>query len=471
MAREVVTLCLEDTVVRMVLFKGKAVCKWSSLPLEPGLVKDGVVQDKETVSQRIRAFFADNGVSTREVVASVSGIHSIHRLLSLPPALPRHVLSEAVEREAGRVVPVALEELYLSWQALPAPNETLVCLVGLPRQTVDVLIDTLRLSGLKPRLMDVKPLALARAVDKRDAIVIDFQSLDFDIVVMVEGIPQLWRSLPFPKEDVSPAEKVTTLREEVERTIRFHNSAHPENPLPPNTPVFLGGELDAVTRLLSQDFGYPLEPLPTFFSCPEGFDQAEYLTNIGLALKAIKVKGIPLRVDVNVLPPAYLPRPFPLWQSLFLFLIILGMGLFLFFAVSTSQRLAGETAAMRAELQQSQVILQKRQVTAEVKELEARLKSLEASRSSLSQALERYGQSQLQARDDLKTVVDLLPFGVSLSKIDYGGSLTLSGIAENKEAVLGYGRALRSSGRFPQVLLSSLKVTEGTEVSFTLVLE
>lgn len=471
MAREIVTLCIEDTVIRMVAFKGKAVVKWSSLPLEPGLVKDGVVLDKEAVSQRIREFFAGNGVSTREVIASVSGIHSLYRLLSLPPTLPKRILPEAVEREAGRVLPVALEELYLSWQALPMPAETLVCLVGLPRQTVDTLLDTLRLSGLKPYLMDVKPLAMTRAVDKADAIVIDIQPVDFDILIMLEGIPQLWRTLPFAKEDLFPAEKLTTLKEELERTIRYYNSEHQENPLPADMSLFLSGEIDAFTGLLSQAFQYRLEILPTIVSSPEGFNQAQYLTNIGLALKEIKVKGIPLRLDLCVLPTAYIPRPFPVWQSLFLFLLVLGMGVFLFFAVSASQRLAGETVAMQVELEQARLMLQKRQAAPEVEKLEARLRSLEASRNSLNQVLEGSSQSQSQAQDDLSTVVDSLPPEVNLNRVIYGGGLTLNGTAESKQAVLEYGRALQKSGRFSQVLLSSLKVTEDAEISYILILE
>ena len=46
--------------------------------------------------------------------------------------------------------------------------------------------------------MDVRPLALARVADERDALIINVQPVGFDIVVMIDGIPELLRSLPFP---------------------------------------------------------------------------------------------------------------------------------------------------------------------------------------------------------------------------------------------------------------------------------
>ena len=110
-------------------------------------------------------------------------------------------------------------------------------------------------------------------------------------------------------------------------------------------------------------------------------------------------------------------------------------------------------------------------MVAQVKEIEARLKRVEASRSSLSHDLHIYSENQRQARDDLRTVVGLQPLGVRLTSIDYGSSLVLKGTAENEEVMLEYGRVLRSCGRFPEVLLSSVESSEGGGLNFTLILE
>ena len=45
MAKQVTTLFIEDTAIRLLVGKGKQAEKWASMPLEPGLVKHGLIQD------------------------------------------------------------------------------------------------------------------------------------------------------------------------------------------------------------------------------------------------------------------------------------------------------------------------------------------------------------------------------------------------------------------------------------------
>jgi len=192
------TLDIEDTCIKMMVVKGRRVETAATLPLEPGLVEDGVVVDKAAVSQRIKELMAAHGVVEKQVVLSISGIHSIYRVVSLP-RLPKGLLSEAARREMERVMPVPLNELYTSWQAIPVSDiEIAICLVGLPRNTIDAMLDTLHEAGLESSVMDIRPLALARVTDEKDALIINVQPASFDIVVMVDGIPELLRSLPFP---------------------------------------------------------------------------------------------------------------------------------------------------------------------------------------------------------------------------------------------------------------------------------
>ena len=100
-----VTLDIEDTVINMMVVKGKRVELAVSLNLEPGLVEDGVVMDKSAVSQRIRELMQVHDVSEKNVVVSINGIHSIYRLVRMP-RLPKGFLEEAAKREMARVMPV-----------------------------------------------------------------------------------------------------------------------------------------------------------------------------------------------------------------------------------------------------------------------------------------------------------------------------------------------------------------------------
>ena len=75
--------------------------------------------------------------------------------------------------------------------------------LGWPRQIVDALLEILKQVKIKPYLMDIKPLALARLVKDNMAIIVDIQPYNFDIVIMADGIPQPVRTVSFPEEDLS----------------------------------------------------------------------------------------------------------------------------------------------------------------------------------------------------------------------------------------------------------------------------
>ena len=159
MAKKATTIYIDDSAIWVLVTKGKQPRKWSSTPLEPGMVKGGVVHDEDAVAAKLRELWKDKRIEKRRVIAGVSGINCLYRLITLPE-LPKDMLPEAVRREAARILAVPLEQLYLSWQTLPSPRgEALIYLAASPRNSVDTLISTLRKARLKPRLMDLKPLA------------------------------------------------------------------------------------------------------------------------------------------------------------------------------------------------------------------------------------------------------------------------------------------------------------------------
>ena len=189
MAKKTVTLYIDDTSIRMLLTQGTRIKKWADLPLEPGLVKNATVLKEAELAAKIKQLFQVRKIKTKKVNIGVSGLRCLSRPLILPQ-LPKVMLDEAVRREAKRVLPVPPEKLYLSWQSIPAPEgKSQVFLVAIPNQSADALFKMLRQAGLKPDLMDLKPLLLARAVKEKTAIILDVQPNEFDIVIMVNGIP------------------------------------------------------------------------------------------------------------------------------------------------------------------------------------------------------------------------------------------------------------------------------------------
>jgi Tfp pilus assembly PilM family ATPase len=107
------------------------------------------------------------------------------------------MLAEAVAREARRVLPVPLDQLYLSWRQIPSPKGRLQAFLGaVPRQTADSLIKTLKIAGLEASHMAFKPLALTGAVP--EDTVIGCPPNEFDIAPRV---PQPIRTITLPDTD------------------------------------------------------------------------------------------------------------------------------------------------------------------------------------------------------------------------------------------------------------------------------
>ena len=472
-----VTLDIEDTSIKIMAVRGRRVETAVSLPLEPGLVHDGVVTDTATVSRRIAELMSAQGINEKKVVVSISGIHSIYRTVNIPK-LPKNLLDEAARREAERVMPVPLNELYTSWQAISMSDiETTLCIVGLPRNTVDAMLDTLRQAGLQPEAMDIRPLALARVADERDAIIINVRQTGFDIVVMVDGIPELLRSLPFPASAASVPDKISEVKEELERTVAFHNSSHKENPITNYTAAFVSGELG---EMLAGTIEYRVKPLPQLLSYTDSLNTSEYATNIGLALKLMRADINQTQVNINVTPEAYLPKPFPIIQIVSWAFILVAIAVILLLAISTLQAVR-QTQLLQAKVNSAQTQIQLRQGTEEtIKQLQAKVDEAENTRDYFKPSLDSAEAQRAKVNGDLSKATSLLPGIAELNSISYSHSLTkgvaihsltITGIAPDETTIVNYVRYLRNSGQFSEVLISDMSELQFNEWKFTLTMK
>ena len=69
MAKKVVTLYIDDFNIRLLVAKGKQVQKWARLPLEQGLVQDGVIIDEAQVVDKLKELFKLTNIAPSEVMS------------------------------------------------------------------------------------------------------------------------------------------------------------------------------------------------------------------------------------------------------------------------------------------------------------------------------------------------------------------------------------------------------------------
>ncbi len=466
MAKRVTTLFIRDASVNLLVMNGRRVEKWASSPLEPGLVNQGLIVDEAQVADRVRQVFKETGAQTSKVITALSGHDSLYRIITLPE-LPDAILPEAVKREARRAIPTPLEEVYFSYQRIPSPTrgESRIFLVTYPRNIVDALVRTLQQAGIRPYIMDLAPLALCRIPNEPRAIIVNARLDHLDVMVIADRLPQVIRRLFLPGEAESLEGRLPLIAEEFKRTVAFYNSSHMEKPLNTSVPVFVCGDLaeapETWPTVISQA-GYPVSPLPSSVEAPEGFNTNEFLVNIGLALKELLTEKEEANfsiINLDALPEAYVPPRFSIARVLVPVGIVVGVGLIIFGVIFVQYNRA-QTAKLRSELGSVQQSVAQKQ--SQVAILGTQVRSLEGIANELDSRITDMERRRATMYEDLSQIAKLAAGKVSLDNTNYGGgSVTLTGMASNTNGIFAYARALRASGRFSHVWISSITAGEG----------
>lgn len=479
MRKKTVTLYVDDSSLRLLVVQGRRVKKWAESALEPGLVKSSIVVDEAAVAARVKQLFKTQKVSTRKVIVGLSGLHCLTRPMTLPP-LPKAMLGEAVLREATRVLPVPPDQLYISWQVVPAPEgKVQVFLVAVPCKTADPLLRTLRKAGLKPYLMDLKPLALARVLKEPTAVIIDVQPTEFDIVIVSSGVPQPIRTVPLPSETLPQKEKWQKVKEELDRTINFYNSNNPDSPLGAEVPIYVSGELANRPRLsksLSEEVGFPVLTLTPPDYTGE-VDPTRYMVNLGLALKEPSSGQLPLPslVNVNALPAPYQPKPIPLLKMIALPSMVAFIGLAVLLT-TVVQDASANVATTSSQLKAVNTLIEqkqqkKKELTKAVADLEKKLSQTQASHTTFQAALTTLDRQHERITGDLTVTTGSVPITIDLTGISQTAErLTIQGRSPDEVEILAYSRSLESSGRFSETTISSITRNESGTMDFSLIL-
>jgi type IV pilus assembly protein PilM len=468
MAKRATTLFIRDTSINLLVMKGEQVEKWASLPLDPGLVSQGLITDEEQVAGKLKQIFKETKAQTSKVMIALSGHDSLYRIITLPD-LPEAVLPEAVRREAKRTMPTPLEEVYFSYQRVPSlSGETRVFLATFPRDRVDALIRTARKADIKPYVMDLAPLALARIPEEPRAIIVNARSEHLDVMVIADRLPQVIRRLSLPGESESLDDRLALIAEEFQRTAAFYNSSHMEQPLDSSVPVFVCGDLaeapDTWQALVGQS-GNSVSVLPAPVEPPEGFNANEFMVNMGLGLKELRPENPEADfsiVNFNTLPEAYLPARFSVIRVVIPVVAVIGIGAIVLAAILVLNTRAN-IEVLRSDVSAAEASVAQQQT--QINTLEAQISPVESIASELGARSTAMERDRAVLHEDLSEIERLARDQVTLASADLGGSsIAISGSASDENDIFDYARELADSGRFSEVWISSVTGSEGSFV-------
>jgi len=466
MANKTITLYVDETSIRLMVISGNKIKEWADLPLESSIVQGNLVVNEAEVAAKIKQLFQALKIKSRKVLLGVSGLYCLTRPITLPQ-LPKVMLNEAVRREARRVLPVSLEQLYISWQSIPAPEgKTRVFLVAIPCKAADALFKALNQAGVEASFISIKPLLLARAVKEATAIIVDVQTKEFDIVVMVDNIPQPVRTVRFANEQLSWEEKLIIIKNELDRTITFYNSNNLENTLDSSTPIFACGELASDPELcdsLSGELGYPVLPLSSPLECLGGFAPSRYMANISLGLrKRISSNGTARSfINLNLLPAPYQKKSVSMANVFAVIGAVFAISL-IAYLVMLIQGSYPDIAQLRNQLNT------RTQLMGDITKLQQKVNDVEASRDDFAAALGSIQAQSNTINGNLGLILSSLSSGMGVSSINHADDmLTISGTAPTENEVLSYFRSLDASGKFGEISIMGMSKTGGV-MAFTL---
>ena len=379
-------------------------------------------------------------------------------------------VGEAARKEMERVSPVPLETLYTSWQDIKISGiEAALCLLGLPRDNVDSVMDTLKLCGLRLKSLELKPLAVGRVVDEQTAVVVNVQVNGFDISVLDSGIPELMRSLTFAQTDMSEPDKISTINDEIVRTVNFYNSSHDSRQLEKNTKCFLSGDL---SEGLAQVIPYSIKPLPSNLVYPAGVDEGRFAANTGMALKGTGGAAKLMKVNIDVMPRLAATKPAARSSTLPLFALALASVIFI-----ATYTLYSSTSAQNKSLQmlvneKTQQVVDTQKTTQEQADKAATLRNqYQQTLTALKAPLDYLAQQRAYINRDWGDLIAPLPGYMYLTSIqDNGQSIVVQGTAPNGDMVLDYARNLRQNGNYKMVDITSITTTSYNQTQFAITL-
>ena len=314
----VVTLDISRTHIRLMEARGGVVRRWADISYDPREIEPETVKGERALGAMVKKLMASSGIKASKVVASIDGLYTVSRIIPVANLPPAPTLEESVNDMAKEVMPVSMESIYFFWQSISTgEDEKQVFAVGVPRGVIDSKVRAMKHAGIAPNVLELKSIALSRAVNRERAIIFNIEPDSLDIVIVVQGVPEIMHSLAWQYEGLSGEDAVEYLATNFEMTVDFYNAHHIKLPFDVDNPLFITGQLSAEPDLverLQERLAYKIEQLIPPLTCPPFLPVSQYAVNIGLAQRAEAALSGSSRQEagmasfgMNLLPDAYRP--------------------------------------------------------------------------------------------------------------------------------------------------------------------
>jgi hypothetical protein len=289
-AREKITLVIEPDVIRLVGVDRGRVTRWGSAPLPRGVIRDGYITNEAVFAQVVeRLWTAQSGQKPMPRDMIILAIPSQHAQYQMAALTAEEQKLTGLNAKAESLIPDPTT--YRAWQVVGTKASPAIFVVAAPSELVNGYVAALQRAGVGVAAVDVKTLALIRAVSCQQTVIIDGERDQGAVIIVNEA---LLHQVRFPILEApllhTPDEKITRLAETVAHAIAHFNLEFPAYALHHATPIFLTGSLadHPLLRAAVQELlGHPIGRVASPFVAPPDMPLAQFAANLGLAQKKI----------------------------------------------------------------------------------------------------------------------------------------------------------------------------------------
>jgi type IV pilus assembly protein PilM len=263
---------------------GGSVSRWVSRPLPDDALRNGDPILPGFVAEVVRQTLGRAGMRARRAHIALPDEATVSRQLTLPP-MPNRDLVRAMHFAAEKHVPFPIERARWAWDVVQRGRGGItVYLVATWRDVVDRYVEVCRGAGLEPEVLEPRSVAVARALDQEQALVLDAGERRLHVTLFMPGQPTY-------VDEVAVGSIVPDQREALDRLLQraYRHQSTVAGTAGRLAPVLLAGELE-YAELELPVAGRPVSEvlngqLPT---APRGFRPGAYLANIGLSMKGMR---------------------------------------------------------------------------------------------------------------------------------------------------------------------------------------
>ena len=319
--RRTITISVEHGSVKLMVSKGQIIDDYRVLLANPRYFREGHISNTSRVAGliedvlpelngRSKSSFGGGGLLGRVIPRSggrlksanavVPGFQNRLQIMEFPKG-PGFDPRKVIAQEASRTMHVTPENYYITWHRLPDILDRSRWLVlAAMRRAIISLVDTARRAGIQISEMELRPFALARAINQPDAIITWVAPDGCDVVIVKDSVPVEHQSLFWGADLVEDSVLIDRLTEVTSRTLSTYNEASTDGPMPDDTSLYICGSpisrhaiLDddqrgfAITQRICQNLRLPRGEIEVPMDGGPGFPVNDLIVNAGLALRGV----------------------------------------------------------------------------------------------------------------------------------------------------------------------------------------